>query len=238
MPQARPSMVASVPVLSDRPSASDTAMIPAMLRPTPRIAVSSGSPAAAIDPKVISRTRAATAMPTTSAAPPAEGWVASASPPTSTVRPASRAPSMARSRWSLLASVRSAAPVLKLTVAYAVVPSRLTAFAWKGSTALATWVPSAASSTRCSMALLFSVAVTFSPLGATNTIRALAASAAEPGKRCSNRSNAFCDSMPGMVKPSSAAAGALEAAKPAAPSTATHNKVTNQRHRKATRPRR
>ncbi|MDQ0600673.1 hypothetical protein QF037_005018 [Streptomyces canus] len=37
-----------------------------------------------------------------------------------------------------------------------------------------------------------------------NTIRAPAPSAAAPGKRSSIRSNAFWDSMPGIVKPSSA----------------------------------
>ena len=50
---------------------ADSARIAAMLTPTPRTAVSSGSPAAASDPKVTSRTTAAIAMPMTSATPPA-----------------------------------------------------------------------------------------------------------------------------------------------------------------------
>ncbi len=209
-----------------------------MLMPTPRIAVSRGSPAAASEPKVISSTTAAIAMPIASALPPAAGWVARASPPTSTVRPASRTVSMARSRWVLAAPVRSSAFTLNATVEYAVVASSLTARAVNGSAAEATWEPSAASVTSFSIAALLSDAVTFSPPGATNTIRAFAPSAAVPGKRCSSRSKARCDSMPGIVKPSSGAAGALVAAKPTAPRTATHNRVTRQRHRKAARPKR
>ncbi len=105
-------MVARVPVVDDRPNALASAMIDAMLTPTPRIAVSSGRPAAASDPKVISRTNAAMAIPIASAEPPAEGWVSRAVPPASTVRPASRARSMALSSRSLAASVRSSAAAL------------------------------------------------------------------------------------------------------------------------------
>jgi hypothetical protein len=51
---------------------------------------------------------------------------------------------MARSRWVLAAPVRSSAFTLKVTVEYAVDASLLTAFAANGSTAEATWEPSAA----------------------------------------------------------------------------------------------
>jgi hypothetical protein len=121
-------------------------------------------------------------------------------------------------------------------VAYAVEASLLTAFAWNGPTALATCLPSAASSTNFSITARLSAAVTFCPPGATNTTRALAPSAAVPGKRCSSRSNAFCDSIPGIVDASSEAPGALAAPKPTAASTATHSRATYQRRRKARRP--
>ncbi|GHE68345.1 hypothetical protein GCM10017771_92020 [Streptomyces capitiformicae] len=111
----------------------------------------------------------------------------------------------------------SFAATLYVTVAYAVEPSWLTAWAWNGSTAFVTCEPSASSATACSIASLFSVAVTFSPLGATNTTRAVAPSAVTPGKRSSSRSNAFWDSMPGMENSSSEAPGALRAPKPTAP---------------------
>ncbi|CAM5523485.1 hypothetical protein SCHAM137S_01874 [Streptomyces chartreusis] len=78
-----------------------------MLTPTPTTAVSSGSPAAASEPNVTSRTTAAIAMPITSAAPPAPPPSSMALPPASTVSPLSRAPSSARSRWLRPASVRS-----------------------------------------------------------------------------------------------------------------------------------
>ncbi len=121
-------------------------------------------------------------------------------------------------------------------MAYAVVPSLLTASALKGLTALATCGPSAARSTRVSTAFRLSAAVIFCPSGATNTIRAVAPSASVPGKRCSIRSKAFWDSMPGMLFVASGAAGALAAPKPTAARTATHRKVTYQRLRKASRP--
>ncbi|MDQ0600672.1 hypothetical protein QF037_005017 [Streptomyces canus] len=59
-------------------------------------------------------------------------------------------------RWLLEASVRSSAVALKETVAYAVVPSSLTVFAWNGSTAEATWEPSAVEGTSLSTAALLS----------------------------------------------------------------------------------
>ncbi len=105
-------MEASVPVVIDRPKALPRARIVHMLIPTPMTAVSRGSPAAATEPKVISRTTAASPMPMASPAPPAAGWVASAVPPVSTVRPASRASSTAFSNACLSASVRSPAATL------------------------------------------------------------------------------------------------------------------------------
>ena len=112
MPTASPSIDASVPVVMVSPRALPRARIAHMLTPTPTTAVSSGSPAAARDPKVIRRTTAARTMPIPSAAPPAAGCEASAVPPTSTVSPASRARSTAASRPPLLASVRSSALTL------------------------------------------------------------------------------------------------------------------------------
>lgn len=102
-------MDARVPVVMDSPNVLPRARTEAMAMPTPMSAVSSGSPAAAIEPKVISRTTAATATPMPSATPPAAGWVARAVPPTSTVRPLSLASSTARSSVCRVASVRSAA---------------------------------------------------------------------------------------------------------------------------------
>lgn len=109
MPTARPSIVASVPVVRDRPKALPRAMMDAMLIPTPMTAVSSGRPAAAREPKVISSTTAARTMPMASEEPPAAGRVASAVPATSTVRPEARALSTAVSRAVRSASVRSSA---------------------------------------------------------------------------------------------------------------------------------
>lgn len=102
-------MVASVPVVEERPSALDRAMIAAIETPTPMMAVSRGSPAAVSEPKVMIRTAAAMAIPIASAEPPAEGWVASAVPPASTVRPDFLACAMASFSAFLLASVRSSA---------------------------------------------------------------------------------------------------------------------------------
>ncbi|MDQ1017688.1 invasion protein IalB [Streptomyces afghaniensis] len=83
-----------------------------MLTPTPMRAVSSGSPAAASEPKVTSNTTAAIATPITSAVPPGPALSPSALPPASTVSPESRAWSMACSRCARLASVRSSDPTL------------------------------------------------------------------------------------------------------------------------------
>ena len=58
--------------------------------PTPMSAVSSGSPAASSEPKVMTRTTAAMPMPISSPAP-SSGIAVSASPPISTVSPEARA---------------------------------------------------------------------------------------------------------------------------------------------------
>ncbi len=101
MPTARPSIIASVLVVLDRPSTLPSPVISAMPRPTPITAVSSGSPAASSEPKVITRTTADIAMPIASAEPPASPPAIRAVPPMSTVRPASRACWAACSRASV-----------------------------------------------------------------------------------------------------------------------------------------
>lgn len=80
------------------------------------------------------------------------------------------------------------------------------------------------------------MAVTFCPFGATKTTLAVAPSAVAPGKRCSIRSNAFWDSMPGIENPSSAAPGAFSAPSPTAARTAAQTRATYQRRLKARRP--
>ncbi|MBB4713769.1 hypothetical protein BJ965_003651 [Streptomyces luteogriseus] len=96
-----------------------------------------------------------------------------------------------------------------MTVAKAVVPSWPTVLARNGPTALATRVPPPRPATAFSTASRFPAAVAFSPPGAMKTTLAVAPSAVAPGKRCSIRSNAFRDSMPGIENSSSTAPGAL-----------------------------
>ncbi len=105
-------MMATVLVVSARPSGPARAVMANRLMPTPMSAVSSGSPAAASEPKVISSTTAATEMPIASAVPLGPPTSSRASPPASTVSPESRACSSDSSRWLRLASVRSAASTL------------------------------------------------------------------------------------------------------------------------------
>lgn len=61
MPTASPSIMANSLVVEDRPKTWPRALIEAMLMPAPRRVVSSSSPAAASEPKVINTTAA---MPT------------------------------------------------------------------------------------------------------------------------------------------------------------------------------
>ncbi len=104
MPTARPSIIASVPVVADRPRVLPSAVISAMPRPTPTTAVSSGSPAATSEPKVITSTTADSAMPIASLLPPASPLDISAVPPISTFSPASRPCWAACSRVALALS--------------------------------------------------------------------------------------------------------------------------------------
>ena len=77
--------------------------------PTPRIAVSNGSPAATSEPKVITSTTAATATPITSVAL-CSPCACIASPPYSTARPAARAGSAAPASASRASGGQVAAP--------------------------------------------------------------------------------------------------------------------------------
>ncbi len=98
--------MARIEVVEPSSSALASAVIVETPMPTPIRAVSRGSPAATSEPKVMTRTTAATAMPMTSVAP-VSGTAWSASPPTSTVSPASRACWAASSRASLVDSSSS-----------------------------------------------------------------------------------------------------------------------------------
>ncbi|CAM5239975.1 hypothetical protein SGRIM128S_07936 [Streptomyces griseomycini] len=86
-------------VVEPRSRAEASAVMVATPMPTPMTAVSSGRPAASSEPKVMTRTTAATPMPMISAVPVC-GTAWSASPPISTVSPASRASSAAPSSAS------------------------------------------------------------------------------------------------------------------------------------------
>lgn len=90
MPTARPIIIARVEVVEPRSRVLASAVIAETPMPTPMRAVSSGRPAATSEPKVMTRTTAATAMPMISLLPVC-GTVWSASPPISTVSPAFRA---------------------------------------------------------------------------------------------------------------------------------------------------
>lgn len=108
MATAKPSMSASVGVVDDR----STKPVAAVITPTPiampNKAVKRGRPAATKEPNVMTRTTAATATPITSVRPLSD-WISNASPPTSTVRPSSRAWSTAAFSASRASSVSSAA---------------------------------------------------------------------------------------------------------------------------------
>ena len=105
-------MVARVPVEDDRPNALLRAVMASMLVATPMMAVSKGSPAAAMDPKVTRRTSAATSTPAASPTPPASVCAPMALPPVSTVRPASFASLSTCWSSSLLPSEMSLAVTL------------------------------------------------------------------------------------------------------------------------------
>ncbi len=114
MPTARPIIIARVEVVVPRSRALASAVIVETPMPTPIRAVSSGKPAASREPKVITRTTAAIAMPMISV-DPVSGVAVSASPPTSTVSPALRACSAVSVRASLEASFSSMPETLYFT---------------------------------------------------------------------------------------------------------------------------
>ncbi len=101
-------MVASADVEDDRSENPVAIWMPPIPRPTPIMAVSSGRPAAISEPNVMTRTSAATTMPSASVDwPPSADWVDS--PEYSTPRPADLAVSPAAKSAVRPASVTSVA---------------------------------------------------------------------------------------------------------------------------------
>ncbi|CAM5394778.1 hypothetical protein SCYAM73S_04352 [Streptomyces cyaneofuscatus] len=226
MPTARPIIMASVEVVEPRSRAVASAVISETPMPTPIRAVSSGSPAAISEPKVMTRTTPAMATPMISAAPVC-GMTWSASPPISTFMPLFCASLPASFSESVVVSVSSMELTLYATEMYAVEPSWLTAWASNGSATEAIWSePDCSSLTMPVISLLLAESVTFSPSGALKTTRAVAPSALEPGKRCSSRSKARCASVPGMEKELEVAVDAEAAPNPASASSATQIRAT------------
>ena len=95
-------MIASVGVIEPSCANPVAMVMPRLPIEMPMIAVINGNPAATSEPNVIIRTTAATAMPTSSLAPPGASTADAAEPLTCTVNPASRptcaaAPSESRS---------------------------------------------------------------------------------------------------------------------------------------------
>ena len=90
--------------------------MPVRPMPTPRIAVSSGMPAATSEPNVMISTMNATATPISSAVGAAAVSL-SASPPTATTNPVSPAWALASSRAPVSAAVRSTAGLEYVMVA-------------------------------------------------------------------------------------------------------------------------
>ncbi len=74
------------------------------------------------------------------------------------------------------------------------------------------------------------------PWGARMTTRALAPVALAVGNFSLSRSNAFCDSVPGMEKVSAGGGGAEDAATPTPPKISTHRTTSSHRRRNARRP--
>ncbi len=98
--------MARIEVVEPRSSTVARAVISDTPMPTPMSAVSSGSPAAISEPKVMTSTTAAMATPMTSVAP-VSGITWSASPPISTVSPSLWAASPTCSSESRVPSVSS-----------------------------------------------------------------------------------------------------------------------------------
>ena len=108
MPTASPIIVAKMVVLELTSMKAVSAVMPVRPTTSPKTALRIGSPAATNDPKVRSRTTSASAMPMSSEAPPPISWVCEPEPLASTVRPASRAWSMALVSASIVAGSTSA----------------------------------------------------------------------------------------------------------------------------------
>ncbi len=173
-------------------------------------------------------TTAASAIPMTSVAP-VSGITWSASPPISTVIPLFCAASPESSRASRVASVSSIELTLYVTEMYAVVPFLETALPPPayGSATEAIWSePDSSSPVIFLTSALLAGSVIFSPSGALKTMRAVAPSALESGKRCSSRSKAFCASVPGIEKELEVAVDAEAAPNPASASSATQIRAT------------
>ena len=107
--------------------------------PTPAIAVTIGSSIASSEPNAMNSTTAAASTPTVELTPSDVCSVCSmAWPPSWTLSPGARAASAASMTWVMSALARLLACLAKLTVAYAVRPSRLIWAAPCGSYGLAT----------------------------------------------------------------------------------------------------
>ena len=230
MPTARPSISATVGTAESMSTKPVAAVIPMIPITTPISAVSSGSPAAASDPNVIRSTSPATARPMISPTPPIEASDTTASPPNSTCRPASRAVSAAAWTASAEPSGSASACAVQFTCASATRPSSDVS----GSLTEATPGAFAAAAVASATAAARAPSVSRSPSGAANTIRPDAPLAS--GSRCSSRSIARWDSVPGMVAASVVGPLSAEAAANMPPSSTSQRASVALRRRKAVRP--
>src|SRR5258705_1309930 len=115
-------------------------------------------------------------------------------------------------------------------------PSLERAFAWYGSTTLATFDAPRRAMTDWDTAALPAGSVSFCPAGATNTTRAEAPPALACGNRSASWSMATCDSVPGVVKELDVWPDRVAAPIPTSASSNTHSPATNQRRRNEKRP--
>src|SRR5664280_2861579 len=92
------------------------------------------------------------------------------------------------------------------------------------------------SPTARSIAPAAALPVTVAPRGATKTTRADAPSAPEPGRRWASRSNAFCDSVPGIENEFDIGAESVVAPRPITAMTSAHSSAINPRRRWANLP--
>jgi hypothetical protein len=116
------------------------------------------------------------------------------------------------------------------------VPDLLTRPLVKGSETPDTCGDLSSFATRDSTSVLLTSEVSFCPLGASNTTRAVAPSAEACGNSFSSRSIAFCDCVPGTLNAPEDVPGALMAPMPMAARTATHSITTMRRRRNDSRP--